>query len=897
MKKIFPIFILLFFTFLASGQQWRASVKSENPTFFKIQKAFNQYWEPYNVVDGKYIENGIEKKAYGWKQFKRWEWFWQPRINEDGVFPASNINFIAQQEYEDSHIITQKQSKLAINWEFMGSDNSWGGYSGLGRLNCIAFHPSDSQKFWVGSAGGGIWETTNSGVTWTAKNNSLPVISITDIAVNYNNPNIIYIATGDSDGSYGSAGSVPSNGVLKSIDGGNNWSTTGLSLNVTAELYISRLLIDPVDPNILVVAASNGIWRTTDGGITWNHVFTSGSFRDMEFKPTNSNYLYAATFSYAGNSKIYRSTDNGINWSVVHSFSGVTRAAIAVSNANIDLVDVIAINSDWGLEGLYSSSNSGSSFSNYLVGSCTNNYLGYEEDGSSCGGQGFYDIAFEINPNNANEKWIGGINTWKTTDGGLNWNLNNFWTSNSVSVPVVHADKHFFAFNPVNPTDFYECNDGGVYTTQNGGANWNDITNGLGIGQIYRISTSKTQINNVMCGLQDNGSKEISNLVWDDVTSGDGMECIIDYTDENIEYGTYINGRISKTIDNWNSSSVIVENNGSGVNEEGAWVTSYLMHPTDNNTLIVGKSQVYETTNGGSTWAQLGTINGISENIKSMAYAPSNPQYIYVATNNTIYKTINGGVNWTTFTTSSKDITYIAVDPLIPERLWYTQSGYSAINKVKYYDGSVWSDFSGSLPNVPVNCIVYENGSNDALYIGTDLGVFYRNASMIDWVTFNTDFPSVVVNELEIAYVNKKIWAGTYGRGLWSSSLFNNTPSWDCFTTACVDPGTGNGFYSTLSDCNLLCLGTKINDLELSNLNIYPNPNNGKFMIDFSAQNASELLLEIYTAYGRKITERSLKSQAGNNSLSIDLSKYNTGIYCMRLVSNDTFLNQKIIIK
>jgi hypothetical protein len=157
-----------------------------------------------------------------------------------------------------------------------------------------------------------------------------------------------------------------------------------------------------------------------------------------------------------------------------------------------------------------------------------------------------------------------------------------------------------------------------------------------------------------------------------------------------------------------------------------------------------------------------------------MAYAPSNTSVIYAATATQIFKTINGGTSWTLMATSLTRITYISVDPTNSQRLWITKSAYTATDKVWYSPdgGTTWNNFSGTLPNIPVNCIVYQNSTADGLYIGTDVGVYYRNASMADWIFYNTGLPNVIVNDLEISYINNKLWAGTFGRGLWNSDLY-----------------------------------------------------------------------------------------------------------------------------
>ena len=201
MKRIYSLIILVLFVFGAKGQHWSSLLQTETPTFFEIQDAFNQYWEPYNLVDGKYTENGIEKKAYVWNQFKRWEWYLEPRVDHYGLFPNSDINFTEWQNYLDTHseVLNNSSSSTTSNWTYSGSNSSTGGYAGVGRLNCIAFHPTNANIFWVGSPAGGLWKTTDAGQTWTTNTDNLPVLGISDIAIDNSNPNTMYIATGDGD--------------------------------------------------------------------------------------------------------------------------------------------------------------------------------------------------------------------------------------------------------------------------------------------------------------------------------------------------------------------------------------------------------------------------------------------------------------------------------------------------------------------------------------------------------------------------------------------------------------------------------------------------------------------------------------------------------------------------
>lgn len=777
--KVKTLFAFLFTIIAVSvnAQEWTNRVKSKNPTFQEVQKAFYDYW------DGKVIEKGS-----GYKQFKRWEWYWEQRIGKDGVFPKSNILWEEMEKYnkyQNAQKLSSVVSATTANWTFKGPSTSAGGYFGIGRINCIAFHPTLANTFWVGTPAGGLWKTTDGGSTWSTNTDNLPVLGVSDIAIDPTNPNIMYLATGDGEGALSLAngeGDTKSIGVLKSTNGGTTW-TAVLTASVSQNILIRRLIISPSNPQVLLAATSVGIYRTANGGVSWSLVSSTDWFMDLEFKPTDPNYVYATTFSSSGNAQIFTSTNNGVTWAQVTSFTNYNRINVAVSANSPSLVDALCsvatgTNAN-GFGGLWFSSNSGASFSQYFFSNCSNNLLKGTINASGCGGQGFYDLAYALNPTNANEIWLGGVNTWRSTDGGSTFSINNYWTTNTV-VPNVHADKHFITHHPLNTSFVYECNDGGLYGTNNGGASWFNATNGMGISQIYKIGTSATVVDKVVCGLQDNSTKMFSGAIWSEhYATGDGMESIIDYTNSNIQYVASYKGEIYKTINNGGTWAQIVQSGGTGVNSDGAWVTPYVMHPTNNSILLVGKAQVYQTTNGGSTWSQLGTLPGAIGNIISMAYAPSNPSVIYVATASQFFKTINGGGTWTLMGTSGPRITYIAVDPTNPNRIWETNSGYVAGDKVWFSSngGVSWTNFSGSLPNIPVNCIVYQNSTADGLYIGTDVGVYFRDASMADWIPYNTGLPNVVVNELEISYNNNKLWAATFGRGLWNSNLYCATPS------------------------------------------------------------------------------------------------------------------------
>lgn len=850
-----------------NAQPWMNDVTDPEPSFFEIQDAFYSYWKDRPIEKGK-----------GYKQFKRWEWYWESRVYADGSFPESSANWDAWKDYRRSQASASTKNASSANWSFEGPSTTPGGYNGLGRLNCMAFHPTDANTFWVGSPSGGLWKTTDAGSTWTTNTDDLPVLGVSDIAIDPNNPSTMYIATGDGDpGSLSAlngtaAGDTKSVGVLKSTDGGATWNTTGLNWSVTDSKLIRRLVMNPGYPLELMAATSDGIWLTVNGGDTWSQAQT-GYFMDLEFKPNNSDTAYAASYEQGGNSQIYRTIDYGQNWTSVATLTDASRINLAVTPAWPNLVDALATNASGGLRGLWYSNTSGASFTEYFTGTNSNNLLHSSYNGSGSDGQGHYDLAYAINPVDFNEIWIGGVNAWNSTNGGSSWNLKSMWTDHPVDnpngVPEVHADKHFIAFHPLQPNTMFECNDGGLYKTTDGGATWTDLSNGLQISQLYRIGVSQSTSDLVMCGLQDNGSRQLSNNAWYERTGGDGMECIIDYSDDNVQYGTYINGVIYRTTNFWSNSTTISDNiPGNSANEgSGAWVTPYAIDPVTPSTLYVGYNQVYKTTDMGDTWTSISQV--LPGLLRSLVVAPSNPNYIYAANFDNVYRTTDGGLNWFTLSPTSANpnakISYLSVSETDPMSIVLTKSGYVSGDKVwASSDGGVnWVNQSGSLPNVSVNCIVRENvTAGIGAYVGTDLGVFYTDLNLGDWVPYQLGLPNVVTTELEISYNDNKLWAATYGRGLWKSDLYS-------------DP-------------------TNVSDQLVSKdeLMVYPNPNGGIFNIELPEGDTWEIV--VYNLVGEIV--KGLVSNGGQN-VSVDITGHASGIYNVQAIRNNVVLTKKVVLQ
>jgi len=798
--------ILLIISFNAHSQLANTNTQlqkvslTDDQNFFEIQKDFNEYWDPKNVENGYYTENGVQKKAYGWKQFKRWEWYWNNRVDPTtGKFPDKRAS-----DYYIKRGIASGTKNATGNWTNLGPTTSSGGYSGLGRLNCIGFRTGDVNTFYVGAPSGGLWKTTDGGSNWSVLTDNNAVLGVSDaivIAGTSTASDIVYIGTGDRDGgSMWSLGGGQSNdnngvGVLKSIDGGASWSTTGLSFTTSQKETVNRMLLDTDDNNTLYAATSDGFYRTIDAGANWSNLYST-EFVDIKFKPGDDLTIYGSTRW----GTIYLSTDGGVNWSNVmdNYTSGGRRIDIAVSANEPTWVYAVEVNTSGGLFGVYKSTNSGGSFS--LIYNAVN-LLGNDCLGANSGGQGGYDLAIASDPNDASKVFIGGVNTWYSSNGGINWSSSNMWTGsstyNSCGSPVVHADKHFFAYQ-LGTSTLFECNDGGLYSTSDDGSTWNHLSNGLEISQLYRMGVSQTTSNDVIAGLQDCGTKSMKSGTWTDVIGGDGMDCMIDYTNENTQYGEYQNGNLFRTTNKWTSSTDIT----SGLSGTAYWVMPIAIDPSVSATIYAGLNEVFKSTDKGTNWTQISTFGGST--LKELAIAPSNSNYIYTTTQGILYGTIDGGSNWTDITgtlpVSFSNITYIAVKDNDPNTLWVSMGQYNSYGVYETTDGgTTWTNISTGLPSIPVMCVVQntQNTTQTELYCGTDVGIYVK----IDagaWALYSDGLPNVVVNELKIYYNTttpslSRIRAATSGRGVWESDLYSppNSPPVADFTADILFPGTG----------------------------------------------------------------------------------------------------------
>lgn len=777
-KKCFKIYVALIILFYlptaVHSQLWRKVAKKEKPTFFEMQQAANKFYE--NLKEGR---------KPGYKQFKRWEWFARTRLDKDGYFNAAG-NWNGWLEKQER--FGPGPGADGSDWRPLGpfgKPQRLRSNGGVGRLNCIEFDPRDTDILWVGAPTGGLWKSMDSGLSWSTHTDRLPNLGVSDIVISPQNPDIMYIATGDKQ-----RGSALSIGVMKSLDGGLTWELTGLNPGVMEKCKIGKLLMHPDNTETLLAASSQGVYKTVDGGDTWENKIT-GDFFDMEVNPADSSTWYV---SQAG-AGVFRSVDSGETWTRMGNGlpdpgPGFGRIAIAVSQSSPSMIyalycrDIANQGWIWGLYGVYRSMDGGNTWTQQAN---SPNLLGWELNGSDTGGQGGYALVLHVNPDDPNIVFVASVNMWKSIDGGVTWN---------VIATDVHVDHHDFAYLPGSSSTIFACNDGGLHKSENDGSTWTDLSDGIAMQQIYRVSLSVQDPNLVVAGAQDNGSEILNGPVpgWGSVNGGDGADCLIDPVNNSIVYCASQWGNFVRSDDGGNNFVNIFTGK-----PRGAWLAPIELAPDDPAVVYTASTVVYKSTNRGAAYTEIsGQLTETA--ITSLTLAPSDSNCIYVSDGNRMFRTVNGGTDWTELNTTAFPtyITGIAVHPHNRDILWATVGGYGRWNsrflwfhlpyetdkpKVFYSTdgGAAWLDVSGVLPNIPANCIEIDPSSLD-VYVGTDLGVFYSTGGQGDWKRFDNGLPNVIVTDLEVHEAAGKIVAATYGRGLWES------PSASFSSTARVYP-------------------------------------------------------------------------------------------------------------
>ncbi|MGB4851669.1 MAG: hypothetical protein WBQ38_05070 [Ignavibacteria bacterium] len=687
------------------------------------------------------------------KAFQRERWFYEQRMYPDNFIPKDAY----KKAYEQREAMRVQKGYSMSNpfntWTNIGPTTGfYFAYSNItSRMPTVKYDPNNPNVIYVGTAFGGVWKTTDEGVTWSSKSDFEVSLSSGSIAIDPSNTNIIYYGTGEA--TY-SAASYYGRGLLKSTDGGNTW--TNYTSGLESLSFFTRINIRPGHSNELLCALGNrsslgvngGLYRSTNGGVSWN-LLASGRCDDVIFSPGGD-----TAYAIGSGTGYLISTNGGSSFSANGSITAGTRNHIAVAKSSPNIL-YYAKHSGSTIT-VFKSTNGGFNFSQIVTGQ------------NFSGSQAWYDFYMHISPHDANLAFVGSVDAWRTTNGGAT-NFTN--VTNGYGGGNVHVDQHNVDFHPTDPNKMVCVNDGGIWKSTDKGATWININNALTLTQFYRIASNPSNANQILGGTQDNGTQQtFGTLNWTAAFGGDGGEVCFHAVNNNYILGETQNNGVYRSS-NGGSSFVSAT---SGLSGTGSWVGPLISHPDSAGIFYTARAQVFKTINWGATWTAISS--GTSGTIREMGISKSSPNVMYATSGSSVYRSTNRGYTYANVTTGlpARTITSVYAHPDSALVAVITFSGFGSGKIYKTTNGgSSWFSISGNLPDSPANdaLIYYPGVSTSTYFIAMDIGVFVSGDFGNTWFELSNGLPNTVAMHMDYHAATNKLRIGTHGRGVWEIQL------------------------------------------------------------------------------------------------------------------------------
>jgi hypothetical protein len=670
--------------------------------------------------------------------------------------------------------MVSSQLGLATGWRSIGPTTINNG-AAAGRVTAVAVDPMQSDIVYAGGAQGGVWRSLDAGGTWTALGDNQCSLAIGSLVIDPINPRIVYAGTGEQNNS---ADSYYGCGVLRSTNGGDTWTQLGAEVFVSATggARIGHMLIDrstagsPTNTTLLA-STSFGLYRSANSGTTWTRPLT-GNVSGLASDPSNPRIYYAAVGNYgasAAQNGIFKSTDGGVTWTQLPVAFGTTvgriELAVAKSNSNV-LYATVEDRTTGGstreqLLGIWRSTDAGATWTKTAA------------TGANCASQCWYNMFVEVDPTNEARVYFGGLSFYRSEDSAK--------TFTNVGA-AIHVDQHALAFDPADPNVIYVGNDGGVYRSTNRGSGWLSRNSNLAITQFYHgVSLHPTDTNTVLGGTQDNGTLQFrGDPSWSQVLGADGGFTAINPLDPSNMFAeiqwTPTGGGGGGPRRRSLGGGYQLKTAGIDLTDRGQFIPPLVMDLPRPTTLYFGTFRLYRTTDNAESWTPISPDLSRSGagTITAIGLAPSDPRTVYVGLNDgNVQVTRDSGVTWTPVIAGlpTRAITEIIVDAEDAATAYLTNSGFGTPHVWRTTDaGTTWTNISGDLPNVPVNALVVIPGSRE-LFLGTDLGMFRSTNGGQTWLPFQTGFPNAAVFSLTFNDRSRQIVAATHGRGMFRYEL------------------------------------------------------------------------------------------------------------------------------
>ncbi|HRI58083.1 MAG TPA: hypothetical protein PK228_00080 [Saprospiraceae bacterium] len=661
------------------------------------------------------------------------------------------------------------------DWTIQGPGNIGG------RVNTLAVKPGDENTVLAGFSAGGIFKTTDGGTNWYPVFDDNIELSIGDIVFDPTDPNVVYAGTGDPN--------LPSivfngDGIFKSTDAGETWQYLGLS----QQGIVSKIQIDPTNPQVLYVATmgnpyvrdnERGIFKTTDGGATWQQVLfvsNQAGASDIVINPVNPLILYASFWDrirnnsesviYGPHARVYKTTDGGQNWTQLGGglpTEVMGRTGLAISAQNPDKLYAVFIDSLSTTGGLFKTTDGGVTWTSINVSAL--------ED--KCGDFGWYFGKITLNPTNDEEVYFHAVILWRKAAGTSTW----------MSAAGGHSDSHDLVMLPSGKR--YWANDGGVYVKQANQSYFTRCKN-LPTTQFYHTNFNPHTPDLYWAGAQDNGIKKGNAATmndWANVYPADGFRCGFHAGDANTYWVEIQNGTIMKTADG--GATWMVGQSCLGTTDRCNWDTPYFVskHNTDIQYAATYRVQI---SSNGTSWSPVsgdltdGIILGPRfHTVSCLNESPVLQDKLLAGTSDgNVWRRDPTGT-WVNITAGLPEryVTSVHGSPTLSNRLFVSHSGFRDNEYIPHIhrsddNGQNWIDISGDLPQIPVNDLFILPGHADSvIFAATDAGVYFTLSGGIAWARLGGNMPFIPVFDLEQNPVRKELMAATFARGLWTFPL------------------------------------------------------------------------------------------------------------------------------
>ena len=780
----------------------------------------------------------------------------------------------------------EEQSKINASvregnncWESLGPENIGG------RILCLAFHPTDPNIIYAGSASAGLWKTTTMGqgrFAWEHVSVGFPVLGIGAILIDPNNPDVMYLGTGEVYHSFGVAEPGTTNrftrgtyglGILKTEDGGLTWSQS-LSFTESDLVGVSDMEMSRQNPNEVYAATTLGTYQTTNGGQEWSLIHPMGPAIDIEIDPTDDNIIYVSqgnlnTGLNPSLSGLFKSTDKGINFfemlddGLIPAWSGNTKLSLLPGDPNTIYASVQVgwfNNGPTTPGGLFKSTDAGTNWN--LVNNTNVPYW-----------QGWYSHDIAIHPTITNEMMYIGIDAWKSTDGGnsiVQVSDASTWKFGKISVDepegdstFIHADIHAVYYHPLDSEKIFFAGDGGVHMSPDRGQTFITLNGGLQTTQFYANFASSAQDSSFALG----GTQDNSTYIYDGSPSwtrdigGDGMSAAINPVNDSIVYASAQGLFLARSDDRGGLFNLISP--PIATNEGTAFSAPYELAPSSPNIIYAGRQFLYRSGDKGDTWfpTSLNPVNG-NNVIVNIAVSELTPLNIYIATSPNpfgdissakLLKSTNGGNDWIDISQSlpTRIIKDIAVDPDDDQIIYVVFSGFGTAHFAKSSDGGDNWELDASLPDVPTNTLFIDPLNSSHIYVGNDLGVYFSEDGGTSWEVFSHGLPdATLAMHLNYSKSNRKIRIATHGRGIYERDL-------------------------------IFKQSTSINEISEFDFNLeaFPNPAIDYIKFRFESKSSAKGKIEIINSIGQKVLSQPIDVYSGENVFPLSISSFTQGNY------------------